>query len=208
MNTQNPLFVSLASGTAVIALCLTILLGGCNDTAPVNEPSEPTEPTPPAETTPNDGQAQRDAAPEGSAANQGVSTARTRLYDAAANNNLDQVMQFIAEGDDLNTFVQDGTRGGFTALHAASRAGHGDIVRALLEAGADPNVRAQAGHRATPLHWAARAGHIETTRALVEAGADVNVRAGVDGALTPMRTAVDRGFHEIVQYLADNGGEM
>lgn len=208
MNTQNPLFASLGPAAAVTTLCLTILLGGCNDTAPVNEPSEPAEPTPPAEVTPNDGQAQRDAAREGTNENQRVVLERTRLYDAAVNNNLDQVMQFIAEGDDLNAFVQDGSRGGFTALHAASRIGHGDIVRALLEAGADPNVRAQAGHRATPLHWAARAGHMETTRALVEAGADVNVRAGVDGTLTPMRTAVDRGFHEIVQYLADNGGEM
>ncbi len=80
---------------------------------------------------------------------------------------------------------------GEAALHwkplmDAAFAGRADMVRALLGAGAEPNIVAGHGARHTPLtrisqHHATiprHAGHVETMRALLAAGADPNLRAG------------------------------
>jgi hypothetical protein len=48
-----------------------------------------------------------------------------------------------------------------------------DIVRLLLEHGANPNAR-EAGDNTYPLHWAAANGHHETVRTLLDAGTDVH----------------------------------
>ncbi len=58
---------------------------------------------------------------------------------------------------------------GTTALHLAVR--HPEVVRLLLERGADPNARDE-GDNALPLHFAAGGAPLESVRALLEAGSD------------------------------------
>ncbi len=66
---------------------------------------------------------------------------------------------------------------GSTPLHFAAHRGFGEIVRALLEAGA--NVHALEGASGTtPLHWAAEGGHPEIARSLVERGAELEALDG------------------------------
>ena len=60
-------------------------------------------------------------------------------------------------------------------LHSATAAHDHDAVRALLEAGADPNVRQQGGF--TPLLAAVHADDPEMTRMLLEHGADRSLAA-------------------------------
>lgn len=62
---------------------------------------------------------------------------------------------------------------GWTGLHEAAKGRRVDIVRLLLEHGANPNAR-EAGDNTYPLHWAAATGHHETVRALLDAGTDVH----------------------------------
>lgn len=62
---------------------------------------------------------------------------------------------------------------GWTGLHEAAKHRQQEIVRLLLDHGADPNAR-EAGDNTYPLHWAAAAGDIEIVRMLLDAGGDVN----------------------------------
>jgi ankyrin repeat protein len=57
-----------------------------------------------------------------------------------------------------------------TPLHSAAAGRHGEIVRLLLEHGADPNARQDGGF--TPLHAAAQNDDRESVEALLAAGAD------------------------------------
>lgn len=74
---------------------------------------------------------------------------------------------------------------GYTALAEASLHGHVDIVRALLEHGADPNVSAAGGVR--PLHDAVESDHCEVARLLVAYGADPTISTYT--GLTPLTMA-------------------
>jgi ankyrin repeat protein len=64
---------------------------------------------------------------------------------------------------------------GVRPLHSATAARDHDAVRALLEAGADPNVRQQGGF--TPLLAAVHADDPEMTRLLLDHGADRTMAA-------------------------------
>ena len=97
------------------------------------------------------------------------------VFDAvrAANPPLepfDRIM--VGESSDLpapDTWTPDG----FTPLHIAAFAHNVEAARALLEAGADPNVFATASFaRVTPLGTCAFAGATDVAELLLEYGAD------------------------------------
>ena len=61
---------------------------------------------------------------------------------------------------------------GISPLYIASYQGHNDVVRVLLEAGADPN---QLGKDSTsPLYIASQEGYANIVEMLAERGADIN----------------------------------
>ena len=65
-----------------------------------------------------------------------------------------------------------------------------EMIRALVEAGADVNARFVGGaHTETPLHWAASADDVEALDALLDAGADIEARGGVIGGGTALDDA-------------------
>ena len=83
------------------------------------------------------------------------------LWLAAQNGNIEMVRRLLEiEGLDKNALASDvwnysAIRG--TALHTAAEKGHADVLKLLLEEGADPNVRT--GHLGTPLDVAIRNKH-------------------------------------------------
>ena len=54
----------------------------------------------------------------------------------------------------------------------ASREGHVEVVRELLNGGADAYARSKKNE--TALMWASRNGHVEVSNVLLDAGADIN----------------------------------
>ncbi len=103
---------------------------------------------------------------------------------------------------------------GSTPLHAASRSGKEAAVAALLEGGADPNVRNAAwgddgdvfGGAETPLHLAVHGEHASVVVALLEGGADPNVVDGYDW--TPLDVAISDEQFALITALLDGGADL
>lgn len=91
---------------------------------------------------------------------------------------------------------------GLTPLMAAAGRGQLDVVRALLEAGADVHVRDdRAG--ASALHKACQGGHVEVARALLRAGAGVNERVTATGH-SPLVEAAWFAWPDVVRLLLEH----
>jgi ankyrin repeat protein len=69
-----------------------------------------------------------------------------------------------------------------TPLHFAANAGHLEVVRALLKAGAKVNAADE--HLSTPFHWACANRHLEVVRLLTASGADANAADQVSARFT------------------------
>ncbi|KAH3813581.1 ankyrin repeat domain-containing protein 39-like [Dreissena polymorpha] len=87
---------------------------------------------------------------------------------------------------------------GYTALHYASRNGHTDICRLLMDKGASPNIQTKSGG-VTPLHRAAYCGHNDIVRLLLQRGADTTI-CDEDGKL-PLHKAAEKGNKGITELL-------
>lgn len=106
---------------------------------------------------------------------------------------MSELAGVMSRGVDVNACNEHG----MTALMRASRQGHAEMVRALLEHGADPNVAR--GDKFTALALAAFFGHTETVRILIEHGAKTEVvtRSGT----SPRMWAVARTFTDAARCL-------
>ncbi|PSN45883.1 Tyrosine-protein kinase HTK16 [Blattella germanica] len=88
---------------------------------------------------------------------------------------------------------------GQTAVHLASRMGKDDILKKLIESGANINCRDTAGY--TPLHYACQSNLPSTVRVLVQIGlANIQARNS-DTGLVPLHEAASRGHKEVVRVL-------
>ncbi|MGH7134604.1 MAG: ankyrin repeat domain-containing protein, partial [Pirellulales bacterium] len=122
-----------------------------------------------------------------------------------------RMMELLRDGDHLafERMLSDDPRiaglkglGGSTPLMYAVLYGDADAVRLLLDTGADPNVRNEAG--ASALMWAVD--DLEKTRLLLQRGADVNARS--DDGRTALAIAASRfGSLEVVRMLLDSGAD-
>ena len=82
-------------------------------------------------------------------------------------------------------------------LVIAASNGHGDVVRLLLNMGADPNMGDR--HSGTPLYYAARNGQEDVTKLLIDEGADPD-KASCDGG-TPLLWAAMNDNFKVVKVL-------
>jgi ankyrin repeat protein len=129
--------------------------------------------------------------------------AQIDLYTAAAIGDVPRALGWLAMQPELaNTFSADG----FTPLGLASFFGQLEVLNALLQAHADPNIASNNAMHVTPLHSAVAGNHYGIASKLVEAGADVNA-IQADG-FTPLMGAAQNGNLPMVELLIAHGADV
>lgn len=122
------------------------------------------------------------------------------LVKAIQENDLSEVKRLSSKKKYLNVFWEDEAGNKRTPLMVAAKAGNADMVRLLLEKGADPGKVPTEG--STALILASNGGYTPVVELLINKGADVN--AGNQFGATPLINAVTKGHLEIVKLLLEN----
>lgn len=125
------------------------------------------------------------------------------IHEAAAANLQEQVQAMVENHPDTLEAISDH---GFTPLGMATHFGNEDIVRFLLEKGADPNVHSKNGYNVYPLHAAIGSGFDSISKMLIEAGGEVNVLQ--TSRTTPLHLAAQTGNIDLIILLLENGARV
>jgi ankyrin repeat protein len=181
---------------SITALSLLILAGATPDESRVVDASRVADASPVADAAQaGDFDAVRTLLQGGADPNAAQADGLTALHWAALNDEVPIAQVLLYAGATVSPVTRVG---GYTPLHLASQNGHGQMVLALLEGGADANAYTTTG--VTALHFAAQADAADAIRALVEHGADVNARDSFSSR-TPLMFASHRGAVEATRAL-------
>jgi len=110
--------------------------------------------------------------------------------------NVDQIKQLL-QTPDIDVNAKDG-QNGYSLLYKALEASQEDIVKLLLEAGA--NVNDPSSYIITPLYAAIQVGNPKIVKLLIDHGVDVNLPIGGSGN-TPLMQAVCKSNLDVVNEL-------
>ncbi|KAK2756295.1 hypothetical protein CKAH01_05816 [Colletotrichum kahawae] len=121
---------------------------------------------------------------------------------AAVRSNAIDAVKSLLDGNHCanedNSLVRNGRR----PLQMAVECGYLDLIKLLLDAGADINALAAQSHGATALQLAAIKGYLGVAKMLVDRGADVNAPGATDeGGRTALEGAAEHGRIDTVMYL-------
>jgi uncharacterized protein len=123
------------------------------------------------------------------------------FFEAAAIGDAAALRGHLEAGGVVDTLADDG----FTALHLACFFDRDEVVRLLLDSGADPNVTAANGSDLRPVHSAVAAHASGLVAMLLAAGADPDPRQ--KGGFTPLHAAALHGDDAIVDLLLAAGAD-
>lgn len=126
----------------------------------------------------------------------------TALMQAVKSNNAAQVKKLIDQGVDVSELdaSQD------APLIMAAYKGYSEIVRLLLEAGADVTA-VDPGMKATALHAASYAGHADAARLLIAHHIDINKQGPYNG-YTALHDAIWQNNVETADVLIAAGADL
>lgn len=120
------------------------------------------------------------------------------MLDAAENNKFELLETLLRKP--LNPNVKD--EEGCTPLHCAANAGYVNVLRLLIEAGAEKNALSHSRHW-TPLMAAVHSKKAEAVQLMIEALADVNLAKKYDDD-----TEHEAGHGPTALWLAAAGGSL
>lgn len=124
------------------------------------------------------------------------------IFEAAACGSIDEVRKLLNKDPSLINAIG---RDGFPSLGLASYFGHENIVKMLLELGADPNIASKNSLNVAPLHAAISSKNFGIAKLLLEHGADVNAKQQHD--FTPLHGAAHNGDFEMLKLLLAHGAD-
>jgi ankyrin repeat protein len=147
----------------------------------------------------------------------------TFLLNAGADPSLDSSITYAAKASDVglvSTLLQKGadidhvsgpddeyaSGRNTNALHHAVLESNLEMIRFLINQGADPNVNI--GGARSILQLATDLGDMEVIQVLIEAGADCNKASSFKHPLNPLQTAVDMGNFELAKYFMSVGADI
>jgi len=132
-----------------------------------------------------------------------------KLMAAVKKNDAAAVRKLIAQGVDINERapISGTSDDGHTPLLIAAREGYTDIVRELLQAGADPNLL-DPMMNSSPGHKAAYVGHPKVAELLVaDPRFELNAQGPYNG-YTPLHDAIWHGHIETVKVFLNAGAHL
>jgi ankyrin repeat protein len=151
------------------------------------------------------------------AVNSGHETLADLLYDAGIEPGLHEAAAIGDAGrvcaalDRDPAHLDTDSPEGFTPLALAAHFGHLEVMRLLIDRGADVNRVATHRLAVTPLHAALFGRQVDAARLLIERGADVTIARGGSGSKragwTPLHYAAGMGFGALVQPLLARGAD-
>ena len=131
-----------------------------------------------------------------------LAAADTRVADMAMQGDRDAVQSLLKLRADVNAAQGDG----MTALHWAASKDDLELIKMLLDAGANVKAETRLGGR-TPLSLACTNGDAAIVEALLKAGADPNAANTLNGE-TSLMAAAASGSAEAVKVLLDHGASV
>lgn len=120
------------------------------------------------------------------------------IFDAVKNKNMTKVKELVEANLKLINIKDEAGR---TPLHWAARGVHYDILKYLVEKGAD--VNAKDNNSVTPLLSVTSRAHLEAVKLLINSGADINI-SNNEGSY-PIHMAAHYGFKDAIELFLVKG---
>lgn len=130
--------------------------------------------------------------------------AEEQLFDAVSKRDLVRVNEILKSGKVKN--IDKGFGGsGTSALIRAVENNEIEIVKVLIQAGANVNFEAQG--RVTALHMAAYFGYLEAARLLIQHDANLDIPED-QNSLTPLHEAIWKRHVDVARLLVESGANI